>query len=111
MNPPGFWRTVQLLLAASRTRSAGRSRRQQELTQQRSGSDWSFLAAFFAVLLAIGINVVAAFVLNNAVKSGQRVEVERQGKIVVSMSFLNAANDMQEQNPEIWRQWGRASPP
>jgi membrane protease YdiL (CAAX protease family) len=45
-----------------------------------------------AVLFMAFLNGGAAFILQMAVKTGQRVQVERQGKIVVSQSFLDGIN-------------------
>jgi membrane protease YdiL (CAAX protease family) len=92
---PGFWRTVRLLLGATRKRAAGRRKRQQELLQTRAGkssTDWSGVGFAFAILFMALLNVGAAFVVTIAVDSGERFEAERQGKIVVSRAFLNAAN-------------------
>jgi len=88
---PSFWGTVRLLLKAASKRSAGRRQRQQQLMQNRSdgkGTDWSGFGFFFFVLFMLFINGAAAFVLDETVKTAQRVEVERQGKIVVSKGFL-----------------------
>ena len=91
--PLSFWSTVRLLLSATRARSAGRRKRQQELLQQRSKSatDWSGLGFAMAVLFMAFLNGGAAFITRLAVESGQRVEAEREGKIVVSRSFLETA--------------------
>jgi hypothetical protein len=89
------WRTVRLLLGAARKRAAGRRRRQQELLQNRAGkssTDWGGLGFALTVLFMIVLNVLAAFVVSTAVDSGERVEAERQGKIVVSRAFLDEAN-------------------
>jgi membrane protease YdiL (CAAX protease family) len=89
--PLSFWSTVRLLLSATRARSAGRRKRQQELLQQRSknATDWSGLGFAMAVLFMAFLNGGAAFILQMAVETGQRIQVERQGKIVVSQSFLD----------------------
>jgi membrane protease YdiL (CAAX protease family) len=92
---PSFWRTVRLLLGAARKRAAGRRRRQQELLQNRNdknSTDWGGLGFALTVLFMIALNVLAAFVVAAAVESGERIAVERQGKIVVSRTFLDAAN-------------------
>jgi len=92
---PSFWQTVKLLLAAARTRSAGRQIRQQQLLQNRSagkGTDWSGVGFLFFVLFMGFINCAASFVLREAVETAQRVEVERQGKIVVSEEFYEFAS-------------------
>jgi membrane protease YdiL (CAAX protease family) len=91
---PTFWRTLRLLLGAARKRAAGRRRRQQELLQARSGkssTNWSGLSFALGILFMVGLNILAAYVVSVAVDSGERIEVERQGKIVVSHDFLNAA--------------------
>jgi membrane protease YdiL (CAAX protease family) len=48
-----------------------------------------------AVLFMAFLNGGAAFIVQMAVESGQRIEVERQGKIVVSQSFLDGINSAQ----------------
>jgi membrane protease YdiL (CAAX protease family) len=96
-----FWSTVRLLLDATRSRSAGRRKRQQELLRHRAGqdsTDWSGLNSVFAIILVLGLNVCAAFVANSAVTSGERIEAERRGKIVVSDSFLAAAQSNEPLN-------------
>jgi membrane protease YdiL (CAAX protease family) len=93
--PMTFWETVRLLLGATRKRSAGRQRRQQELLNQRTGkhsTDWGVLGVVFAVFFMAVINVLAALVVQSAVKSGERLEAEHQGKIVVSQSFFDMVN-------------------
>jgi membrane protease YdiL (CAAX protease family) len=93
-SPPSFWNTVGLLLRASRKRAAGRRKRQRELLSSRAGkkaTDWNRLGFAFTMLVMVFLNVAAAFVVRTAVSSGERFEVERQGKIVVSSWFLRAA--------------------
>lgn len=92
--PITFWETLRLLLGATRKRSAGRQRRQQELLNQRTGNstDWGVLGVLFAFFFMAVINVIAAFVLESAVKSGERLQAEHKGKIVVSRSFLGIVN-------------------
>ncbi len=89
-NPPGYWRTVWLLLAATRKRATGRRHRQQELLQSRkkSSTNWSALGFAGAVFLMALVNGAAAFVVHSAVTSAERIMAERQGKIVVSRGFL-----------------------
>jgi hypothetical protein len=88
---PTFWATAGLLLAAARKRSTGRQQRQQKLLQNRSdgkATDWSGLGFAMLVLLMLFINGAAAFVLKLAVETAQRIEVERQGKIVIFWSVF-----------------------
>ncbi len=87
-NGPSFWETVRLLLRATRARSAGRRKRQQELLHQRGGSDWGGFGYTLAILFMGVLNVGAAFVVRGAVEAGQRILAERKGKIVVSRSFF-----------------------
>lgn len=86
---PSFWETVRVLLKATRARSAGRRKRQQELLHQRGGTDWGGLGYGIAILFMGGLNVGAAYVVRGAVEAGQRIVAERQGKIVVSRSFID----------------------
>ena len=88
---PGFWRTVWLLLGAARKRSTGRRRRQRQLLASRSGrkaTRFSGAGFAFAVLFMVILNILSAFAVQMAVEAAQRMEMERQGKIVVSRSFL-----------------------
>ena len=92
--PLTFWSTVRLLLGAARKRAAGRRKRQQELLRQRTGKDstnWAGLGVALTVFFMAMLNCLAAFVVITAVDSGERLEAERRGKIVVSRWFLDAA--------------------
>lgn len=91
---PSFWRTAGILLGAARKRAAGRRRRQQQLLQNRAGksaTNWSGVGFAFAVLFMIALHIWAAFGVRMAVETGELVEVEREGKIVVNRWFLDAA--------------------
>jgi len=91
-SPPGFWPTVRLLVAATWQRATGRRTRQRQLLSQRSSgqsTDWSGFGYGMAVLFMAGLNIGAAFVLSMAVDSGERIEAEHKGKIVVSQEFLD----------------------
>lgn len=92
--PPGFWATVRLLLGAASKRATGRRERQQQLLHNRAGRKPTFGSGFGFVMSLIFmalLNVGAAFVVLRAVDSAERVEMERQGKLVVSHWFLRAA--------------------
>jgi membrane protease YdiL (CAAX protease family) len=98
-SPPGFWRTVRLLLEAARKRAAGRRKRQQELLRERSGrkaTDWGALGFVLAVLVMLFLNGAAAFVVRAAVAAGGRIDAERQGKIVVSSRFLQRVRTLSD---------------
>jgi membrane protease YdiL (CAAX protease family) len=87
----GFWRTVGLLLSVARRRSVGRTRRQRQLFQHRTGSDTDTLGTLGLVLVWIGmavINSLAGYVVHSAILAGQRVEVEKQGKIVIDGPYF-----------------------
>ncbi len=93
-SPLSFWWTVRLLLGAARKRAVGRRKRQQELLNARAkknATNWGGAGFALTVLFMAILNGFAAFVLQIAVQSGERAEVERRGKIVVSQNFLNAA--------------------
>jgi membrane protease YdiL (CAAX protease family) len=97
-SPPGFLLTVRLLLRAARTRAAGRRKRQQELLNSRAGksaTNWGGLGFALTVVFMAILNVGAAFVVQMAVEAGERIAAERQGKIVVSSWFLEAAKKME----------------
>src|SRR5262245_51158739 len=106
VRPPGFWRTVRLLLGATRKRSYGRRKRQQELLRSRTGKkgiDWGPLGFLIAAVMMLIINLGAAFAVRMAVTSGQRIEAERQGKIVVSDWFRQEATNAAEHPGQLWR--------
>lgn len=87
----GFWHTVLLLLKTSRVRAVGRQCRQQELLNQRKATNWGGAAVFFLFVMTIVIHIMAAYAVISAVEIGQRLDAERQGRIAVSQSFLEAA--------------------
>ena len=102
---PTFWSALWVLLGAARKRATGRQRRQQELLNQRSGgngTDWGAIGTVLTAVFMIVVNVVAVFVLRTAVSSAQRVEVEQQGKIVVSETFLQGVS-LYQPHTYTWR--------
>lgn len=108
--PPDFWQTVGLLLSASRRRGAGRRQRQRQLLQSRTGSSTNTLGALATVmawLVMAFVNGSAAYVVQIATWHGQRIEAERQGKVVVSRFFLNAVRDVEnnETDKEGAQRW------
>jgi membrane protease YdiL (CAAX protease family) len=103
--PPGFWKTVGLLLAAARRRSRGRQRRQQEILNQRNASDWGGLAelAVFAFLLIM--SGLAALIFWFAISIGQRFDLDRQGKSIVSREFYEWAECTKSQDEVGCGRW------
>jgi membrane protease YdiL (CAAX protease family) len=96
--PPGFWTTVGLLLAISRKRALGRARRQRQLFRMRSylqGNDWQPLIIVLSILFMAVANILAALLVQGAVTSGERVEIERQGKVVVDEWFAAKSREAQ----------------
>lgn len=87
----GFWRTVGLLLRMSWRRSKGRQLRQQALLNNRKARNWGSFATFFAVFVTMILHGLAAFALLIAVETGQQLDIEHQGKMVVSRDFFDAA--------------------
>jgi membrane protease YdiL (CAAX protease family) len=97
ISKPTWWGTVRLLLRNARRRAVGRRERAQQLLSQRTGksaSNFSAIGYFFSALLYIVVNVLSAFMMILAVGSGQRAEVEQQGKIIVSREFYLYALQM-----------------
>lgn len=97
---PTFWQTVGLLLAASRKRAEGRRTRARQLLQNRSdgkGTDWGGLGFVFFVVFMIVINGMGAALVNMVVETAQRINVERQGKIVVSSGFYEYVSNISEE--------------
>ena len=89
--PPGFWRTLRLLLKTARLRSRGRRQRQKRLFRARahgSAADFSALGSAFVVALMVLANLLAAWVLCNALVAAERLEAERNGTTMVSADFL-----------------------
>lgn len=84
----GFWKTVYLLLKASRQRSEGRRHRQQELLNNRGATNWGSLATIFAIGLMAFLHGAAAFAVISGVKAGQQLAVERRGTFIVHSWFL-----------------------
>ena len=102
--PPGFLATVEILLGAARKRAAGRRRRQQELFRQRSSNrstDWSGFGFALTALVMTLLSIGAAYAVNLAVESAERVQVERQGKIVVSGGFLGEVRSASQYSPRV----------
>ncbi len=97
--PPGFWRTVRLLLGTARRRAEGRRRRQRELLGRRTGrqgAGWGGLGGVMPVLVAVALSLAAAVVVERAVAAGERVEAERQGWVVVGDWFAGQARAEQD---------------
>ena len=100
---PGFWKTAGLLLSAARKRAAGRRKRQRELLQQRSrgnATDWSGFSYAIGIFFMAALNVLAVFAMRSAVETAERIEAERQGKIVVSSAFRREAGNAARANEE-----------
>jgi membrane protease YdiL (CAAX protease family) len=106
VRPLSFWSTVRLLLRTARHRAAGRRKRQQELLQsrnKRSSTDWSRLGFAFTVIVMLFLNAGAAWVVRIATDSGERFEVERGGKIVVSRQFEDVLREAERLMEPRWR--------
>jgi membrane protease YdiL (CAAX protease family) len=91
--PPGFWKTVGLLLRAARVRSVGRRDRQRQLLQNRAAkqrSTLSLIGTLGAVFIGLLIHGSAAFLVYMAAHASQRYEAQRQGNIVVRSSLIDA---------------------
>jgi membrane protease YdiL (CAAX protease family) len=96
--PVGFWMTVRLLLSASRKRADGRQNRQSDLLRNRTGTNsvnWGGLAVALTAVLMIGLNIGVADVAFSVVKAGERLDAERQGKVVVSAQFKSTIRNIE----------------
>ena len=92
---PTFWETVHLLLWTAGVRAAGRRKRQSELLRNRAGKgaiNWGGFGFFLTAIFMMVLSLIAAFILNNAVKAGQRVQIERDGKFLVDPYSLYLRN-------------------
>ena len=102
--PTGYWTTVFLLLGAARRRATGRQKRQQELMRQRtkksSSFQWEGLAIFAGMMFAVVISGMAAYLVYGAVEAGQKLAVERSGKIVVDEWFKRRVDTALAAAPE-----------
>jgi membrane protease YdiL (CAAX protease family) len=93
-----YWRTVRALLNASLKRARGQRKHQQELLEHRSGKpsfDWSWFGFVAAIFFSAAVSCGYAFLIDMAAMTGEGVEAERHGKIVVSDDFLSAVVEVQ----------------
>jgi hypothetical protein len=104
---PGFWETVRLLLSVARKRAVGRRKRQNQLLSNRGArgsAGWGVLGFAAFVVFGAVINLFAGILVIEAVRSGDRLELERNGKIVISNRFLREATQAETEvqaSPEI----------
>ncbi|MBE7220075.1 MAG: hypothetical protein INR64_16515, partial [Caulobacteraceae bacterium] len=92
--PPGFWRTVLVLLGAARRRADGRRTQQRKMFKQRTGRDGDTLGCFgvvFTILVALATHCASAYATAQVVQAGQRLAVERQGRFVVDSALVDLA--------------------
>ncbi|MCC6220588.1 MAG: CPBP family intramembrane metalloprotease [Deltaproteobacteria bacterium] len=106
--PPGFWRTVKLLLGVARRRAVGRSKRQQELLRQRAAKKSAFntlglLGLIVVIIMMAVLHGGFAFFLQAMIDSSPRSEVERTGKIVVSSYFIQEMFKFQKNEYDLSR--------
>jgi membrane protease YdiL (CAAX protease family) len=91
VTPPGFWSTVRLLLVNARRRAVQRQKRQRELMQYRTRKRSTLNLGRFGVILVMlvmaGLNGLGVALVYFAVISGERIQMEQQGKMVVSWDF------------------------
>lgn len=92
--PPGTIRTLRLLLGTARRRAKARHRRQRELLRQRApraGVGSGGLFQLLPLVLSLTINVTAAILVTGLVTAAERVDAERQGRIVAERWFVARA--------------------
>ncbi len=88
--PPGFLRTLWLLLGTARRRARGRSKRQAAMLRQRTGrrtKSFGALGFIVTALLFAGLNVGAGFATISAVNGAEQVVIESHGRMVVDAWF------------------------
>ena len=93
---PGFWTTVILLLVAAFKRSRGRARhRRKRIRAQygRSAGDWGWAGFAVAIVVMSFANIAAAFLAQGAVRAGEHIAIERQGKVLVDPWFAAILRD------------------
>ena len=98
--PPGFWRVVWLLLSTSRRRALGRLAQQRAMMRQRVGRpsmNWAGLGFFVTVIVMLGLNIAGSFLVLRAVSGGERIDAERNGRVVVDRWFLEWVNHAERQ--------------
>jgi membrane protease YdiL (CAAX protease family) len=101
--PPGFWRTVALLLGAARRRSTGRTARQKQLLQNRGQARRSALGqlgVLGSILLCLVVNGMTAGLVFTGVHAAQRFSSERQGKIVLTSRLFDELRPSSSREPE-----------
>jgi membrane protease YdiL (CAAX protease family) len=103
ISPPGFARTVLLLLAAARKRAAGRQKRQQALLSQRRGRRAASFGGLYVLVFTIfmaGINMLAGVGVAAAVKAGEEIALEHQGRMVVDAPFMRRLAIVEARYPD-----------
>jgi hypothetical protein len=87
--PPGFWRTVRLLLAAAHKRAVGRRRRQRQLLRNRTGESavnwggWGYAAVMAWMAFVHG---AAAYAVIQVVRSAERLD---EGTVAEGLQSLS----------------------
>jgi hypothetical protein len=101
--PPGFRRTVWLLLMAARRRSIGRQKRQRQLLSYRSGgaaANWSGFRSATVIAFTAFVHIAAGLGVIWAVTSAERLDAERTGRVVVNDDFLTRVRDLERFFPD-----------
>ncbi|HMK91319.1 MAG TPA: CPBP family intramembrane glutamic endopeptidase [Methylocystis sp.] len=83
-DPPGFWKTLRLLLGAARRRRAGRVRRQRQLLGRSVGKnagDWNDFAFYLAVLFMLLVHGLAAGAVHLGTLEAERIEIAQHSKL------------------------------
>jgi membrane protease YdiL (CAAX protease family) len=103
---PPSWRVVLVLLRIAWKRGLNRRNRQAELLRQRAGKrarNWAGVGFLLSIIALGALNIGAALMLDRAVASGERIEAEAGGVVVVSerfLSFLDGWDKAREQGKQ-----------
>jgi membrane protease YdiL (CAAX protease family) len=104
--PPGFGKTVWILLRSARKRAVGRQQRQQQLLNQKAkkeATDWGALAAAMTALFMLILSGLAAGAVIMGVRAGERVEAERSGRMEVSASFMEEVRSWDQTATSVYK--------
>ena len=101
----GFWPTVWLLLGVARRRASGRFQRQQQLLQQRTGSNANTLSVLSQIAIWALMTVLsagAAYILFETVKIVQRLEAKEPNAGLAAIDTYGPLPSMMATLVLIW---------
>ncbi len=106
--PPGSARVVGLLLVAARRRAAGRRSRARDIIRSQAGQTGTGrlgLGSLLSTIVAIGLTVLSALLVQEAVRAGQRIDATRSGQVLVGEDFMILVRAAQRTTPDQASSW------